>query len=126
MVIGQDLRCAGEEGALARRQSIELDIAREGALKGRRLERFPYNPARQRVSKAEGDGEEIPLRQRSKWMNAWLVEQFVNWLDGGEAMKTNIEDNLQSAALIFAAIESGRTGQPVKVQELLNQAREDL
>lgn len=96
------------------------------ALKGRRLERFPYNPATQRVSKAEGEGEEIPLLQRSKWMNAWLVEQFVHWLDGGEPMETNIEDNLQSAALIFAAIESSRTGQPVKVQELLNQAREDL
>ena len=41
-------------------------------------------------------------------------------------METNIEDNLQSVALIFAVIESSRTGQPVKVQELLNQAREDL
>lgn len=96
------------------------------ALKGRRLERFPYDSTTQRVSKAEGDGEEVPLLQRPKWMNAWLIEQFVHWLDGGEAMETNIEDNLQSAALIFATIESGRTGQPVKVQELLNQAREDL
>ena len=80
---------------------------------------------KQRISRAEGEGEEIPLLQRRKWMNAWLIEQFVHWLDGGEPMETNIEDNLQSVALIFAVIESSRSGQPVKVQELLNQARED-
>ncbi len=95
-------------------------------LKGRRLERFPYDPTKQRISRSEGEGEEIPLLQRPKWMNAWLIEQFVHWLDGGAPMETNIEDNLQSVALIFAVIESSRTGQPVKVQELLNHAREDL
>ena len=96
------------------------------ALKARRLERFPYNWTAQRVSKAEGGGEEVPLLQRPKWMNTWLIEQFVQWLDGGDAMETNIEDNLQSAALIFAAIESSRTGQTVKVQDLLSQAKENL
>ena len=95
-------------------------------LNARRLERFPYDATKQRASTVEGEGEEIPLLDRSKWKNAWLIEQFANWLCGGEAMETNIEDNLQSAALIFAAIESSRTGQPVKVQELLNQAKENL
>ena len=95
-------------------------------LKARRLERFAYDATKQRISKAEGEGEEIPLLQRLKWMNTWLIEQFVHWLDGGEPMATNIQDNLQSAALIFAVIESSRSGQPVKVQELLNQAWEDL
>ena len=95
-------------------------------LNARRLERFPYDPSTQRIMKFEGEGEPLPLLQRSKWKNTWLIEQFVHWLDGGDKMETNIEDNLQSAALIFAAIESSRTGQPVKVQELLNRAREDL
>ncbi|MEZ4728805.1 MAG: hypothetical protein R3E79_16855, partial [Caldilineaceae bacterium] len=58
-----------------------------------------------------------------KWMNTWLVEQFVQWLDGGPQMETNIEDNLQSVALIFAAIQSSQTGQPVKVQDLLEATR---
>ena len=40
-------------------------------------------------------------------------------------MATNVEDNLQSVALIFAAIESNRSGQPVKVQEFLRRAREE-
>ncbi|MDE2777501.1 MAG: Gfo/Idh/MocA family oxidoreductase [Chloroflexota bacterium] len=93
-------------------------------LNARRLERFPYDPSRQRVTKLEGEGEPLPLLPGRKWKNSRLVEQFAQWLDGGETMETNIEDNLQSAALIFAVIESSRTGQPVKVQELLNQARE--
>ena len=47
----------------------------------------------------------------------------MHWLDGGEPMETNVADNLQSVALIFGAIESSRTGLPVKVQELLASAR---
>jgi hypothetical protein len=50
----------------------------------------------------------------------------VDWLDGGEPMETNIEDNLQSVALIFAANQSSRSGQPVKVQELLEKTRRDV
>jgi len=71
----------------------------------------------------EGEGESIPLLEQPKWANPWLIEQFVQWLDGGEPIATNIEDNLQSVALIFAAIESSRTGMPVKVQELLEGTR---
>ena len=55
-----------------------------------------------------------------------LIEKFVNWLDGGEPMETNVEDNLQSVALIFAAIESNRTGQPVKVQHYLSSVRQNV
>jgi len=95
-------------------------------LKARRLERFPYDPSTQRITKFEGEGERLPLLERRKWKNTWLIEQFVHWLDGGEAMETNVEDNLQSVAMIFAVIESSRTGSPVKVQELLKQTRETL
>ncbi|MCY3831402.1 MAG: Gfo/Idh/MocA family oxidoreductase, partial [Chloroflexi bacterium] len=96
------------------------------ALNARRLERFPYDPSTQRIAKFEGEGEPLPLIERRKWKNAWLVEQFVQWLAGGEPMETNIEENLQSVAMIFAVIESSRSSQPVKVQELLHRAREDL
>lgn len=92
-------------------------------LNARRLERFTCDPARQRTNRSEGDGDDVPLLQRPKWMNTWLIEQFVHWLDGGEPMETNVEANLQSVALIFAAIESSQTGQPVKVQRMLNEAR---
>ncbi len=34
-------------------------------------------------------------------------------------METNVDDNLQSVALIFGAIESGQVGAPVDVQASL-------
>lgn len=90
-------------------------------LSHRRLERFAYKPDKQWGE--EDKAETIPLIEQPKWSNTWLIEKFVRWLDGAEPMETNVEDNLQSVALIFAAIESSRTGQPVKVQEFLARAR---
>ena len=75
------------------------------------------------VRKRAGEGEPVPLLEQPKWGNSWLLDKFARWLDGGEPMETNIEDNLQSVALVFSAIESSRTGQPVKVQELLAKAK---
>jgi predicted dehydrogenase len=68
----------------------------------------------------------LPLLEQPKWANTWLIEKFVKWLDGGERMETDVESNLQSVALIFAAIESSRSGQAVKVQELLERTREEV
>ncbi len=88
----------------------------------RRIERFPYQA---KQYSREGRGEEITLLEQSKWRNEWLIAQFLDWLDGGPPTATNVEDNLQSVALIFAAIESNRSGQPVKVQEFLRRAWEE-
>lgn len=90
-------------------------------MSNREIEKFPYDDTQKNRRSREGEGEKVALLQQPKWANAWLVEQFVHWLDGGEPMETNVEDNLQSVALIFAAIESSRTGMPVKVQEFLQQ-----
>jgi predicted dehydrogenase len=89
----------------------------------RRLEQFVYQPSERWRTAAAGTGKAIPLLEQSKWANAWLIEQFVHWLDGGPPMATNVEANLQSVALVFAAIESSRTGIPVRVQEMLAEAR---
>jgi predicted dehydrogenase len=94
-------------------------------LNHRRLEHFPYDPEKTWAGGIEGQGKEIPLIEQPKWANAWLIEKFVRWLDGGEPMETNVEDNLQSVALVFAAIESSRKGLPVKVQEFLEKARRE-
>ena len=88
----------------------------------RHLEYFPYNPKEVWASKRQSEGLALPLREQSKWANSWLIEKFVDWLKGGAPMETNVWDNLQSVALIFAAIESARTGQSVAVQELLEVA----
>ena len=49
---------------------------------------------------------------------------FLDHLDGGPAPTTVIADNLQSLALVFAAMESSRTGVRVSVPGLIDKARE--
>jgi predicted dehydrogenase len=63
--------------------------------------------------------QDLPLLQRPAWLNAWLAEMFCRWLLGGEAPQNTIEDNIQCAALTFAAIESAHTHQIVDVQDFL-------
>lgn len=109
------LNCWGQEYFRAECELSTLILSR------RKIERYAYSPNKE-WGKPDVP-EEIPLLEQPKWANTWLIEKFVRWLDGGEPMETNVEDNLQSVALIFAAIESSRTGQPVKVQEFLDRAR---
>jgi predicted dehydrogenase len=71
------------------------------------------------------DGEHVPLDERDKWSNAWLIEQFVDWLEGGDPMPTHVEANLESMALVFAAIESAESGESVAVRDVLERAREE-
>ncbi len=61
--------------------------------------------------------EELPLLPGGPWGNALIAEQFCDWVAGRRAdHPTEVGDNLQCAAMVFAAIESSRTGQPVDVQ----------
>ena len=100
-----------------------LNDFERGVLSRRQLERFDYDASKQWHNGREGEGTPIPLLEQPKWANAWLIEKFVHWLDGGAPMETNVEANLQSVALVFAAIESSRTGLPIPVQKLLAEAR---
>ena len=90
----------------------------------RRLERFGYDASKTEAQAVEGYGEGIPLLERPSWGHIWLIEQFMHWLDGGEPMPTNVEDNLQSVAMLFAGIESSRTVQSGCVQDYLAEARQ--
>jgi len=67
----------------------------------------------------EGKGQKIQLLDQPKWLNTWLIEKFCRWREGGPAMETAIECNLQAAALIFASIESSRSGKPIEVQDYI-------
>ncbi len=73
----------------------------------------------------QGETKVIEQRDQAKWSNAWLVEQFVSWMNGGKPMATHIDANLQSVALIFAAIESSHRGEPVDVQDFLKKAMDE-
>jgi len=63
--------------------------------------------------------ERVALMERPTWMNEWLIEQFLDWREGGAPMETSIDDNMQCLALTFAAVESAHTGKAVEVQEYL-------
>ncbi|AMA60006.1 Gfo/Idh/MocA family protein [Bradyrhizobium sp. CCGE-LA001] len=90
----------------------------------REVEVFHRQPNRIRQTNRQGKGQQVPLVTGKKWRNSLLIEQFCHWLDGRSQMATNVEDNLQSVAMVFSAIESARLGQPVIVQEFLQSFRE--
>ena len=71
------------------------------------------------ILRQDQEPEPVALLEQAKWTNAWLIEQFCRWLDGSQPMETCVEDNIQASALVFSAIESSRTGQPVAVQDFL-------
>lgn len=65
-------------------------------------------------------GQDLPLLEREAWMNPLLAEMFCEWLNGTrDDHPTNLDDNMQCAALLFAAIESAHSGKPIDVQEFL-------
>ncbi|MFQ5810975.1 MAG: Gfo/Idh/MocA family protein, partial [Armatimonadota bacterium] len=93
-------------------------------LDSQKITRHDWDP--QRGANLADQGEPVELLDQPKWANTWLIEKFCKWLDGDEPMETNVEANLQSVALIFAAIESSHTGEPIKVQEFLQKTRESV
>jgi predicted dehydrogenase len=78
-----------------------------------------------RQQSREGQGQKVPLLVQPKWINHWLVEQFAQWRAGGASMETRVEENVYTSAMVFAAIESQRTGLPVKLAEFMQRAERD-
>ena len=64
--------------------------------------------------------EDVPAPPPIHEGHAWIVAEFLDWLDGGPTPATTLEDNIRTAATIFGAIEAARTGQSVDVQQMLN------
>jgi predicted dehydrogenase len=89
-------------------------------LNNRKIEVFTRQPLK-RQRHHEGQGQKIQLLEQPKWINSWLIEKFCNWLDGGPEMETIVDRNVQASALIFASIESARSGQTIRVQDFVAQ-----
>jgi predicted dehydrogenase len=77
-----------------------------------------------RQQNREGRGQKIELMAQPKWINYWLFEKFAKWRDGGPPMETEVQENLQASALVFASIESKNKGAPVKVQDYIGSFRD--
>ncbi len=94
-------------------------------LDDRELTRYPYDEDEESVVGVTDDdrAEPLPLAEGDHWGNTRLVGEFLDWLDSGEPMATDVESNLQSVALVEAAIESSEQDEPVAVQDLLAEAR---
>jgi predicted dehydrogenase len=63
--------------------------------------------------------QDVPAPVPTHEAHAWIVNEFLDWLDGGREPATTLDDNIRTAAMIFGAIESARTGQSVDVQAML-------
>jgi len=55
-----------------------------------------------------------------------IVMEFLDYLETGVPSQTALADNIRSVGMVFAAIECDRTGQPVKVQQMLDEAEESM
>ena len=68
--------------------------------------------------------QEVPLEEQDVWMNPYLAELYVKWITGGAEPPNTLEDNIQCAALLFAAIESAHSGKVIDVQDFLKREME--
>ncbi len=60
------------------------------------------------------DAPAIPLNGHDH-----LFDEFLNWLDGGKPSATRIQDNIQSFAMIIAAMETTMDGQSRQIADYL-------
>ncbi len=49
----------------------------------------------------------------------YLFAEFLDWLDGGPPASTGIQDNIQSFAMVIAAMQTTTDGQPRQISDLI-------
>lgn len=58
--------------------------------------------------------ELLPMEEdRTYWGNEWLLEQFVNWVEGGKPMETRFENAFWPQLMVFASAKSAESGEKV-------------
>lgn len=63
--------------------------------------------------------EEVPTVRPNFDGHNWLINEFLDWLDGSSAPYTVLDDNIKSVAMVFAAIEASRSNSVVNVEEMI-------
>ena len=65
---------------------------------------------------------EVPPVEADYYGHMWQVNEFLDWLDGGPAPDTIIDDNIKSVATMFAAITASAENRAVDVEDMVKQA----
>ncbi|MFQ6098864.1 MAG: Gfo/Idh/MocA family protein [Armatimonadota bacterium] len=91
-------RAEGEDGALVLDRDGVPWVLEHAAGRGLKTEELP-------TARPQWDGHKA------------IVDQFLNWLDGGPEPPTSLRDNIKSAAVLFAAIEASESCQAVDVAQ---------
>ena len=77
------------------------------------------------MTRAEGSGlrteEMAPVPAKWESHNG-MIYQFLEWLDGGPAPPTVLEDNIKSLAMVFGAVEASENNRTVDVSEKVSEA----
>jgi predicted dehydrogenase len=60
--------------------------------------------------------DEVPAVRPRHDGHEWIVNEYLDWLDGGPAPATILSDNIKSAAMLFGAIDASASGQMVDVE----------
>ncbi len=72
---------------------------------------------------ARGTGlttQEVPPERPAFEGHTWVIQEFLDWLDGGPTPPTVLADNIKSVAMIFAAMACSATNQTVNVQAMVD------
>lgn len=48
-----------------------------------------------------------------------ILRDFIDWVDGGKPPETEFKDNIQSASMVFAAIDANKKSKKINVQEYI-------
>jgi len=79
-----------------------------------------------RIHRVDGEDEIVEQPADMPEAGEAIVAEFLEYLETGVPSQTAIEDNIKSVGMVFAAIECDRTGRPVKVNEMLAEAEEQV
>jgi predicted dehydrogenase len=82
----------------------------------RAVRRYPIDLSQSMVHNVDmAAGEVVALPEDGPWTHFRLIQDFLDWRDGGPAMETEVSQNLRSVAYVQAAIDSSRGGEQVEV-----------
>jgi predicted dehydrogenase len=67
--------------------------------------------------------QEVPPLTPVHQGHNWILNEFLDWLDGAPAPDTIVDDNIATTAMVFAAMEASRTNSVVDVAAMVDSAR---